>query len=1361
MRQNVRTAILAGGAGWALAVILLALAAATGQPLLAAAAGILGIVLVIGTCIVAHRVIDQAVTSTYRLATRAKNLEERERSLADRASVLEAAERALEERAAALEDGAGALERRADGLEGSLREHGDRLEGIDAALASARTELARTGGVVSRIDGAVGDLAERHRATATGVAGLTEQVVALEESSRTLSGGVQNLRTAHARGKERLESVRKDVRVLRERVPAGFLQEVETEVAQLSGTSREITRASFESALMLGRTPTAVISPELAARLFDDYLSHGDFLRTRPLLEHFDLLSGQSLTNLRAIYRAFRAAGYWDLAARVVAEVARKSRRENDARAVDKIEHEIELFAHPTTVSPDLPEGDPHDPQGPILHVVGRVLPDTQTGYTLRTQYTALAQARKGLPVAIVGQAGITEHEVEQIEHYVHQGVDYYLLPGKPRKDLLLDEWLAENMVQLAHLVQQVRPSVLHAQSDFFNALIAHAVGARYGIPTVYESRGFWEESWLSRTITSQGWGQEAESLFSMYGLPAAYTLRRHAEEVVRELADHVFTLAEVMRDHILESARGAIEPSAVSIVPNSVEPSSFPVQEPDQELKAQIGLPPDAVVVGYISSIVEYEGIDTLLDAYHLASNVSDAPMCLLIVGDGDYLPTLKKHAEAQKMQGVHFTGRVPHEEVLRYYGLIDLFVVPRKPAAVADLVTPLKPFEAFSTGRAVILSDVGALQEIARQSQAVETFTAGSADDLSRKLLALVEDPARRADLSARAAAWVRNHRTWDSNVSEYYRVYRSLGYAGPASEALAAELRLRERAVNAGDVIDALRDVETAPLTGWFSLDRMKQSGQDILEHGWVFEEFEPIRVAESPDWASYGHRHRTWGFNLHTWKFLEPLLREHTESGDRRWLEASLDIALDWLATYLGDEPPEDPMAWYDMSLALRAPMLLNLLIRVSRHDDLRPQAAILVDGLLRHMEELHRDEAFNPKNNHGFYTAASQLHLARFGAPVPGAARTGEVGMDRMRIMAERQFAADGVHLEHSPDYHRMLLGSFERAIQDGLIEDEEIRERIRRAAHVLGWMVQPDGRLVQLGDTPATVMTTKGATSLDPQTEFILSDGARGQAPTQELAVFHDGGYAFVRSPAPRGPGELGTSGYLAFSAAFHSRAHKHADDLNVVWYDRGAEILVDAGRYGYGDLLPADSPLRKQGFYYGSPERQYVEGTRAHNTLMMDGADQERRSREPYGSAILDATQDGEVFDLSARVHHADYIHRRRVVFTPGRELRVLDAVFSQAPETREAVIWFNVAGDFELVQSEETLVLERPSEEGPLRLEITGPGRLLEPVRGATDPLRGWRSRQDRSLEPVWSIGFAVPVETRAAVSTILRLS
>lgn len=589
----------------------------------------------------------------------------------------------------------------------------------------------------------------------------------------------------------------------------------------------------------------------------------------------------------------------------------------------------------------------------------------------------------------------------------------------------------------------------------------------------------------------------------------------------------------------------------------------------------------------------------------------------------------------------------------------------------------------------------------------------------------------------------------------------MYESLGYAGDVTLNLRSELRLRERGFNPGDLIDRFRQLPDPPLTGWFSLSEMKQSAEDIIVNGWSYEEFESVHVDKSPDWARYGGINRSWGYNLHTWKFIEPLLREHDQTNERYWLDKAISIVTNWIETYREQDAPEDPMVWYDMAVALRTPMLLHLLIRSSRHTDLRAQASVLAECLLWHVDKLHEDAAFNPNNNHGFYTAASQLHLAKFGAAIPGAGAIHAEGLQRLGIMADRQFAEDGVHLEHSPDYHRMLLGSFERAFQDGLISDEVIGNRIRRASHVLGWMIQPDGRLVQFGDSPSTQMVLKSASSLDPETLFLVRNGSQGTPPTSEVAVFKDGGYAFVRSPSPKTAEEIRECGYLAFSASFHSRAHKHADDLNVVWYDKGAEILVDAGRYGYGELLPNNSPLRRKGFYYASEARQYIEGTTAHNTLMMDGLDQERRNRSPYGSGIVGGSHEDGIFDLEGRVHHLDYIHRRRIVYTPGLELLIKDSVFSQTPEVRDAVIWFNIDGKFELVESEGGLVFERLSDGGVLRLEVAGPGAAIEPVRGQDAPMRGWRSRQDRILEPAWTFGFSFQVETRASVDTLFKLS
>ena len=85
-------------------------------------------------------------------------------------------------------------------------------------------------------------------------------------------------------------------------------------------------------------------------------------------------------------------------------------------------------------------------------------------------------------------------------------------------------------------------------------------------------------------------------------------------------------------------------------------------------------------------------------------------------------------------------------------------------------------------------------------------------------------------------------------------------------------------------------------------------------------------------------------------------------------------------------------------------------------------------------------------------------------------------------------------------------------------------------------------------------------------------------------------------GYSPSRGWPCSGPGwpdvaDFDKASYLAQQAGFHSRTHKQADDLSFIWYDRGTEILIDAGRYGYLGRTETGSDLWNQGFLVFGPE--------------------------------------------------------------------------------------------------------------------------------------------------------------------------
>jgi glycosyltransferase involved in cell wall biosynthesis len=400
---------------------------------------------------------------------------------------------------------------------------------------------------------------------------------------------------------------------------------------------------------------------------------------------------------------------------------------------------------------------------GRVLHIVGKSLPQTLAGYTIRTQSVVTAQRSVGLDPVVATKLGFpwyvggaAEGPVEYVEGIAHHRLGSAEVPRR------WDDRLDANVAALVPVVEKVRPQVLHAHSDFENPLLALALGEQFDIPVVYEVRGFWEETWLSKSPERK---------------PEADRFRwRHQRELdCIQRADHVVTLADTMRNRM---AADGIDPSRVTIVPNAVNPDDFPVVTRNAALAERLGIDPAEITVGYISSLVSYEGVDTLVEAIRLMRD-SGRPVRGLIVGDGDQRESLEKLAAARGVaDAVTFTGRVPHDQVLDYYSLIDVFVVPRRNDRVCRLVTPLKPFEAMSTGRALVMSAVPALADIAAESGAAATFEPENAADLARALDGLVGDETLRSELAGHGATWVREHRTWEANAQRYRDVYRNMG-------------------------------------------------------------------------------------------------------------------------------------------------------------------------------------------------------------------------------------------------------------------------------------------------------------------------------------------------------------------------------------------------------------------------------------------------------------------------------------------------------------------------------------------------------------------------------------------------------
>jgi glycosyltransferase involved in cell wall biosynthesis len=403
--------------------------------------------------------------------------------------------------------------------------------------------------------------------------------------------------------------------------------------------------------------------------------------------------------------------------------------------------------------------------RGRVLHLVNDALPTTGAGYTIRTHEIVLAQKAAGLDPHVVTRAGfpVTQGTLDTRRLVTLDGIPYHrLLPW--RIPTRADRAAATGLRLAAQLTEQVKPSVLHAASNYVNATVALAIGETKGLPVVYEVRGFWEDTWLSRHPDSERLARSE-----------LYRLNRDLETRCMLAADLVVTLGEAMREEIV--ARG-VPADKILIVPNAVSEDFLQPLPDARKLREELGIKPGEHVIGEVTSLVPHEGIGTLLEATRILED-RGLTVRALVVGDGPERPALQRQAADLGLSEVAiFTGRVPATKVREFHALLDIFVVPRTPDRVCQLVTPLKPVEAMASGLCVVTSDVQALAEIIKPDVTGMLTIPQDPVALADSLELLVCSPDVRRKLGDNAREWVARDLTWAHNAVRYRDAYARLG-------------------------------------------------------------------------------------------------------------------------------------------------------------------------------------------------------------------------------------------------------------------------------------------------------------------------------------------------------------------------------------------------------------------------------------------------------------------------------------------------------------------------------------------------------------------------------------------------------
>jgi glycosyltransferase involved in cell wall biosynthesis len=326
-----------------------------------------------------------------------------------------------------------------------------------------------------------------------------------------------------------------------------------------------------------------------------------------------------------------------------------------------------------------------------VFHSCGAYDP---SGYATRSVSLTSQLRALGIDVFSAVRPGypwdLSKHrQKKKLELISYQGIEFKLFPYSPvTLHSPESEYIESYANQLCDYAIAKDVSIIHAASNYLNGSAAAIAGQKLGIPSIYELRGLWH---ITRAFSEPSY-QESEHYL--------YVEKREVEAC--KAVDWVITLSGAMAEWLVE--RG-VPANRIRVVGNATFSPKHVEKAQRNLLRERLDIPAYACVIGYLGSIVEYEGLDSLIQAL-ARTEISDRPY-LLIVGSGKYETTLKQMVLALALERhVVFAGRVAPEAVSGWYFAMDAIALPRKNHLLTRLVPAIKPFEVMAHHRPLLIS-------------------------------------------------------------------------------------------------------------------------------------------------------------------------------------------------------------------------------------------------------------------------------------------------------------------------------------------------------------------------------------------------------------------------------------------------------------------------------------------------------------------------------------------------------------------------------------------------------------------------------------------------------------------------------
>tara|TARA_A200000159_G_scaffold69440_2_gene64447 strand:- start:411 stop:2255 length:1845 start_codon:yes stop_codon:yes gene_type:complete len=502
--------------------------------------------------------------------------------------------------------------------------------------------------------------------------------------------------------------------------------------------------------------------------------------------------------------------------------------------------------------------------------------------------------------------------------------------------------------------------------------------------------------------------------------------------------------------------------------------------------------------------------------------------------------------------------------------------------------------------------------------------------------------------------------------------------------------------------------------------------------IISHDEIYllRYWDPVVISKSTlDWSEDPFDDWTWQFYYHSLRMVSYLVSAYESTENISYLQEAKWYIGSWIEHNPGPEKQASERAWDDHSTANRILTFIQFWDSY-RDSPIKDETfSILFLNILRlHGEFTADSDNYYWGHNHGIYQDRALLQLSVLFPNFEESDVWNDVANDRLDLHLIEDFTESGVHKEHSPSYHFLVLSlmmSVNDFNQHYNLGNEKLELLIYKMQDYLAYIVKPDGSFPLVGDSGFENGLRLKESSVVSENLLDLMTRTEGDSLDHYCKAYHDSGVGINKLEFSNGK-EM----YFAIFSAFHSTVHKQSDDLSFVLTYGDTDYFVDSGKYNFDE---------------SDEYRKYVRSVFAHNTIIVDNISYDYRETSHIGKSSLYYSECNEGFALFQAKHtiYDGVTINRNVVIIHDKGVFIHDSIESNSVHDYSQIFQLGENVNVEITHTNE-MILQSSIDDTSMVLRQLEEFSSYDLFNGSNDPIRGWRSEYFNQIEPITSVAY-----------------